>query len=162
MKLKVKLKEKDLFRFSMYHIYHGKIGRLSLIAGLFAVAFILLRWAQFGLVERLILSACVFIFFFWEPVKAWVKARLQAQRDVNGAPLDYEFTKDFIVVSQGRGRQKVEWNQVVKTVKTASLYIIYISADHAFLLPAAVVADKAGRLEEILREHVPAEQRKGF
>lgn len=134
-KLNVKLTKNELFRFMFYHMYMNSTGIIYTVVAVLALAggiFYLVTGNKTGI----FLIAITLIYFVVMPGMLYAKAVRQSQNEVFQTATDYRLTKEALFASQdGSEESRVPWSQVRKTAYFGGIYIVYLSAVRASLLP---------------------------
>lgn len=157
----IKLKEKDLFRFNMYHSYHKVTTWLFTIIGIviFALSFTTLDEIETS--YTMMYWACGLIFVFYTPFNLRTSAKLRMKE---GSPmtksLHYVFSEAGISVSYAEDEeegvnQTVAWSQLYRVIETKRQMLIYTSRINASVLPKEQIVD-LDALREIFTSNIPA------
>ena len=156
----IKLQEKDLFRFNMYHSYH----KVSIwIFTLLGVAIFALSFTTINEIEAtytMLYWLCGLIFIFYTPLNLKTTVKFSMK---DGSPLSktlhYEFLADGVVVNcadDGKKQTQVApWTQIYRVVETKHQVLIYTSRVNASVLPKEQI-EQLDLLKEIFKEHLPS------
>lgn len=150
LELDVKLTEKDMYRFNMYHIYSGFQGIFSIII---AILIFVVTGVTWGNIEKTysilyILFGIVFLLYMPLTLKLKSKQQLAANTGLRES-LYYIFDETGIHVSQNDETADLEWKQVYKMVATKSNVLIYSSRVNAFVIPRAVLGEQYEPLKQL-------------
>lgn len=132
----VQMTVKDVYMFTMYHVYHSFSGRFGFCLSLVALVNLILSFDSLSDQNKTILTFVAAWFTVLEPVRMFWRARKQVKRTpAYNQPLHYMLDESGITVSQNDESQTIAWENLVKIVKTSSQYLVYSSKIHAFIFP---------------------------
>ncbi|MCM1158692.1 MAG: YcxB family protein [Bacteroidales bacterium] len=146
----VQMTVKEVYRFTMYHVYHGNAGRFGLLISLAALVMLLVSFDSLSDQSRAVLTLVAVWYVIIEPVIMYHRAKGQVKRNKSyQQPLCYRLDGEGITVSQNEEQHSIAWDKLFKIVKTKSQYLIYSSKIYAFVFPMKDVGD-CDMLEKIL------------
>ncbi len=132
--------EKDMYRFNLYHAYHGFQGICATLVGVWVL---ITAAITFGKVEpRYTLLYTVFgiVFLIYVPASLYLRSKKQIQAsDVLKQPLRYKVDDAGIHVSQGEQAADLEWKQIYKMVSTKNSLLVYSNRVNAYVIPREAV-----------------------
>jgi len=160
----IRLQQKDLYQFNMYHSYHKVQTWLFTVLGIviFALSFITIN--QIEVTYTLLYAVCGLLFVFYTPVnlRTTVKFRMK-----EGSPLTkklhYCFSEKGINVSLAQQEmtenteqaQSVGWSQIYRVVETKKQILIYTSRVNASVLPKGQIT-QIDELRSLLQQYLPS------
>ena len=149
----IKITTGSMYRFLIYHTYHGFSGIFSVVAGvvLLALYFLFLRDS----VNSWIYPAFGILFLVYQPWTLYMGAAKQAKLNpVFKKPLRYSVTNDGITVSQETEANEASWESVLKVRETGQSILVYTSARSAFIWVKSQMGDQEDIVRKLLRAHV--------
>ncbi len=160
IKIEVKLTAKDLWKFSMYHSYHGLQGLFNIIFSAAAVFLLITTWSSNSTSYRVLLIVCALMFTVWQPGILYLKALKQAKTPAIQNVMTLTFDENGILVSQGEESLEIAWENMVKVDRIRDMMILYMDRVHAYLLPDSVTGEKKAAIRGLIKEKLPPERRK--
>ncbi|WP_124065234.1 YcxB family protein [Clostridium sp. E02] len=158
--IEVKLKAKDLWKFSMYHSYRGMQGIFSLIFSAAALYALVSTWGTTTNLYRGLLFVCVLLFTVWQPALLFLKAAKQAAKPMFRNGMTLSFLAEGINVTQGDENLFIEWGNLERVLRVRDMLILYMDRVHAYLLPDSISGDHLPALTALIKENLPPERRK--
>lgn len=144
-----KINTLDVWKLSMYNIYHSIIGVYNAI---FAVAIVLMTvklWDPTKQVIMTFLVVCCVTFPIVQPISIYLRAR----RQVKAIPKDmvYEIDDTGIHITIGSGnRTHVTWNRVRDIQKNFGMLIFVIEDGKGYMLTDRTLGSQKAELLEFL------------
>lgn len=150
LELDVKLTEKDMYRFNMYHIYSGFQGIFSIIIAILIFVVAGVTWGNIEKTYSILYILFGIVFLLYMPITLKLKSKQQlASNSGLRESLHYIFDETGIHVSQNGETADLEWKQVYKMVATGSNVLIYSSRINAFVIPRAVLGEQYELLKQL-------------
>lgn len=150
LELDVKLTEKDMYRFNMYHIYSGFQGIFSIIIAILIFVVAGVTWGNIEKTYSILYILFGIVFLLYMPLALKLKSKQQlASNSGLRESLHYIFDETGIHVSQNGETADLEWKQVYKMVATGSNVLIYSSRINAFVIPRAVLGEQYEPLKQL-------------
>lgn len=150
LELDVKLTEKDMYRFNMYHIYSGFQGIFSIIIAILIFVVAGVTWGNIEKTYSILYILFGIVFLLYMPITLKLKSKQQlASNSGLRESLHYIFDETGIHVSQNGETADLEWKQVYKMVATGSNVLIYSSRINAFVIPRAVLGEQYEPLKQL-------------
>lgn len=149
-KLSISIDADDMYRFQMYHTYHGMQGILSIVLGILSIAAAIV--APILAPERIEPLDVVFyagvglVFLFYYPISFKKKAPLMIeQSQVLSHPLHYTFDEKGVTVEvdeavdieMGESTAFLPWESMYKVVFSKDQLLLYSNKVNAYILPLA-------------------------
>lgn len=151
IRFSVKMTAGEVYRFTIYHMYHKFSGIFGV--GLSLVAFIMLITSFESLTDqsRVILVMIAVWFTILVPVILFFRSKGQVKRNKSyQKPLNYQLDRTGITVSQDDVEQTIAWENLMKIIETKSQFLIYSSNIHAFVFPKKAVREECAAVRGIL------------
>lgn len=150
----VQMTVKEVYRFTMYHVYHSFSGIFGICLSLVAMINLLLFFDTMADQTRVVMSIIAAWYILLEPVIMLSRAKGQVKRNKSyQQPLDYQVDETGITVSQNEESQTVPWEGLMKVVETKSQYLVYSSKIYAFIFPKAEVGEQCDALEKMILKY---------
>lgn len=163
MDLRVKLKAKDIFIFSIFHFYKSVMGAVSVICTLLVLGVVAASWPMQTGIFRVILLLGAVVVAACQPFMIYQKAGRQVRDPQLGKEIQYKMDYNGVRVRQGKEKAVIGWNQIARVGRMPGLYVLYLNKSRAYLLPdRALVSGKKEQLLKLLNQYVPIEKRKGI
>lgn len=156
----IKLKTGDMYRFLMYHAYHGASGIFSVVAGLALVLYYVLPVSSRTQNSWIYLLFGV-LFLVYQPWTLYTNAVRQVK--LNPAfqkPLHYAVSDEGIAVQQGESSAQAGWEQVTKVRETGRSIFVYTGKKNAYIWVKKQLGKQEAQVRALLEKHVPAQKRK--
>lgn len=139
----VTITDKDMFRFNIYHAYHGFQGIIATLVGVWVL---IMAGLTFGKVEALYTIVYLILgilFLVYVPGNLYLRSKKQvSSSDVLKNALHYKIDDAGIHVSQGEQTADLEWKQIYKMVSTKNQLLIYSSRINAYVIPKEAVREQ--------------------
>lgn len=146
----VKMTAKEVYKFTLYHIYHSFSGFLGILLAAFSLIMLATSFQTLSNQTRtflILLAAWVIVI---DPLMLYSRAKSQVKKNkVYQKPLTYTLNADGITVSQEEISQTVAWERLRFIIETKSQYLIYSNRINAFIFPKEAVGDNCQALEEM-------------
>lgn len=149
----IKIKTIDMYRFLMYHAYHGASGIFSIVAGLALIAFFIIR-------KEPLESSWYYLFFgvLFLVYLPWTLLNRAAQQVKLGTmfkkPLKYILSEEGVTVRQEESTAEVAWKDVSRVRETGSCILVYTGRKNAFIWVKSQLGDQEAITRQLLRAHV--------
>lgn len=162
----VKLKTKDLFRFTMRHTYVSVGGIFSILLSLGCLIFCLVNIRRLSVSTIGVLLVVAALFTVIQPVMLYVKcmAQVKKSKDIKD-DLTYVLSEDGITVRQGEESANVKWYQIRKVVSARRGIYVYMSPVRAFIFPKDGcgqqfddIGQMVSRMAKKYRDYIPEEE----
>ena len=156
----IKITTGDMYRFFMYHAYHGASGIFSVVAGMALLIYFFATMGD-GVSNSWIYLLFGVLFLVYQPWTLYTQAVKQAKLNpVFKEPLHYELSEEGIAVTQGEAASQMEWSAVSKVRETARCILVYTGKRNACILVKNQMGEKEKEVREILKKYVPDKLRK--
>ena len=132
----VQMTAKEIFKFTVYHVYSGFAGIFGIVLSLAALVMLIVSFHSLSDQSKTVLTLVAAWYILIYPIMLYVRAGGQAKRNPSyQKPLFYQIDQSGITVSQEEVSQTVTWDHFVKLVETRTQYLIYTNRVHAFIFP---------------------------
>ncbi len=143
----VKMTFKALYSYVMNTNYRSTAGVAGLILSFGALVMLILRWANLGNGQKVMLIVIALVFTVLNPLslafKTYQQLKLSPSHKV---PLDYTFSDEGITVAQGELNQLIKWDMICRIMLTKHMVAVYTSRIHAFVIPLTELGEDKGRI----------------
>lgn len=150
----IRIKTMDMYRFLMYHAYHGASGVFSIAAGLVLIAFFFIRGEQLDNSWMFLVFGILFLVYL-----PWTLLNRAAQQvklgDAFKKPLRYILSQEGVTVRQEESAAEVAWKDVCRVRETGSCILVYTGKKNAFIWVKSQMGDQETKVRELLKVHVP-------
>lgn len=157
IKFKVKMTEKAMYDFMLYHNYSRLSGIIQAVTG--AAILILAAYRGIsGSSEGIMLWVGVgLLLLFMTPISLKMSAKNQVKNTkMFQEPLHYEISEEGVSVSQNGETAVNAWEEFAKAVSTEQSLILYITRVRAIILPKESMGDDYMAVVEMISTHMPA------
>lgn len=136
----VTITDKDMFRFNIYHAYHGFQGIIATLVGLWVLVVAGLTFGKVSVLNTILYIIFGILFLVYVPGNLYLRSKKQvSSSDVLKNALHYRIDDAGIHVSQGEQTADLEWKQIYKMVSTRSQLLIYSSRVNAYIIPKEII-----------------------
>lgn len=156
VKVEVKMTEKAMYGFLLYHNYTHFGGIFSVVIGLVAIVtgvnYLMKGDANAGMLA-LGLGAVVLVY---TPLSLKMKAKQQiATSPMFQQPIGYEMTDEKILITQGDATAETPWSEVMKAVSTPEAILLYTGRLRAIILPKSELGEQLVDVIEKISKNMP-------
>lgn len=152
----IKITDKDMYRFNMYHAYTGFQGIFATVIGIAVLVVAALTFGKVEITYSILYLAFGIIFLVYVPVSLKMRSKRQLLvSPVLRETIHYSVDETGFHVSVGEETAELPWNMIYKIVSTKSNVLVYSSRVNAYVIPRvqlgvhydAVSELAAGKLE---------------
>lgn len=151
----VTITSKDMYRFNMYHAYHGFQGIFATVIGILVL---IVAGATFGKIETMytvLYFVFGLIFLIYVPVSLYMRSKQQIlSSEVLRQSLHYKVDEEGVHVSQNDQTADLLWNQIYKVVSTKSNLLIYSSRVNAYVIPRNAISKEYETVVQLAAKHL--------
>ncbi|MBR5336645.1 MAG: YcxB family protein [Lachnospiraceae bacterium] len=146
--IKVNVDDKDLFRFLLYHNFHGAQGKLGILIAILAFVAAVITFGRVEMFYTVAYIVCGVLFLVYTPLSLKLKAKRQFQLvpDLK-EEMTYEFSDEGIVSSLKDQSVQVKWINLFKIVGIKDYIYIYTDRMHASIIPKRCIEDYEGLVD---------------
>ena len=135
--------EKDMYRFNLYHAYHGFQGICATLVGFWVLVTAALTFGKVEVQYTLLYVVFGIVFLVYVPASLYLRSKKQIQgSEVLKQALRYRIDDAGIHVSQGGQTADLEWKQIYKMVSTKSSLLVYSNRVNAYVIPSEAVGQQ--------------------
>lgn len=155
----VKMNRKRMFRFLMYHTYHGFSGLFGIVFGIAMLALGAVTLRDGGSYAGMLYLFFAFYFLLLQPVLLYLSAAKQVKLNpVYKEPITYIVDDGGITSRQNEQEAHIGWEQVVKAVSAGGNLLIYTGKNRSAVFPKECMGEQAAAVEECIRKHLKPKQ----
>ncbi|WP_075721269.1 YcxB family protein [Roseburia sp. 499] len=151
----VSITSKDMYRFNMYHAYHGFQGIFATVIGILVLV---VAGATFGKIDTMytvLYAVFGMVFLVYVPVSLYMRSKQQIlSSEVLRQALHYKVDEEGVHVSQNDQTADLLWNQIYKVVSTKSNLLIYSSRVNAYVIPRATIGADYETVAKLAEKHL--------
>lgn len=152
IEIEVKLDQKSLNHFLLYHYYTQVSGIISVLLSLGALVGLITRWSAWLPMQRGILVVIALMFTVFQPLMLMWRGKKQLMTETFQIPFRYVFTDDKIQISQAEASQQFTWEDVRKIRWRKDAVYVYMSNVSAFVLPKEQCGGQFDELVKFTKE----------
>lgn len=159
IKFEVKMTEKAMYDFLLYHSYTHMAGLVGALLGIMSLALAVNHGLQGDVQGAGLFGIMAFVVIFMEPVNLRQTAKRQVkQTKMFQQPLLYEVSDEGLTVRQNGMEERNPWDNFTKVVSTGKSLILYVTRVRAIILPKESMGDDYMAVVETISKHVPAKK----
>lgn len=159
-KFDIKVTTGDMYRFMMYHAYHGFSGPFSVAAGAALIIYYIVNRAG-GTENVWMYLAFGILFLLYQPWTLYTRAAKQVKLSaVFKKPLTYLVSEEGITVKQEENSNQIGWESVYKVRETARSIFVYTSSRNAYIWVKDQMGKKEPEVRGLIKQFVPERKRK--
>lgn len=156
IKLNVKVTEKIMYDFMLYHNYSHLNGIAGAILGALGL-WLGLDSMLAGNVQSAVCGFAVALLFLLMPP---FRIRKTAKRQVSDSgrfqePIEYELHEEGVTVRQGEEELMTPWADFRKAVSTNNALVLYVTKVRAMILPKACMGQMYEETVKMISTHMP-------
>lgn len=163
MSFRIKVTQKDVLSFQLYHNYHKVQTWLFTLLGVVIAALSFTTFGKVDVMYTMLYFVCGLVFIFYTPIslRGYAKRAVKENGPLSMA-LEYRFDEDGIAVScEGAQEQageetcnSITWEQVYKVVETGKAFYLYTSPRSASILPKDQLQENGEKLKSLFRKEL--------
>lgn len=154
VRFSVQMTAKEIYKFTIYHTYHGFSGLLGLGLSLLALVNIIFNFSEMTDQNRVIMIIVACWFTILEPFMMIGRSRSQVKRTkAYQKPLQYLIDENGITVMQEEESQTIAWDKMMKIIETNSQFLVYSSRIHAFIFPKSAMENQTDTLKQLILQY---------
>ncbi len=139
----ITITEKDMYRFNLYHAYHGFQGIIATVVGIWVLIMAVLTFGKVTPMYTALYAVFGVVFLVYVPGSLYLRSKSQiASSKVLRQALRYRIDEDGVHVSQGEETADLGWKQIYKMVSTKSNLLIYSSRVNAYVIPRDAIKEQ--------------------
>lgn len=146
---------KDMYRFNLYHAYHGFQGIFATVIGILVLVVAGLTAGKVDTMYTVLYAVFGVVFLVYVPGSLYIRSKQQILlSDVLKQALHYKVDEEGIHVSQNDQTADLLWNQIYKIVSTKSNLLIYSSRVNAYVIPRDVIGAEYETVVSLAKDHL--------
>ncbi len=139
----VTITDKDMFRFNIYHAYHGFQGILATLVGVWVLIMAVITFSKVNIFYTILYVVLGIVFLIYVPGNLYLRSKKQiSSSDVLKNALRYKIDDAGVHVSQGEQAADLEWKQIYKMVSTKNQLLIYSTRVNAYIIPKEAIEEQ--------------------
>lgn len=153
----VRLTDKDMYRFNMYHAYTSLQGILSVAVAVFIILVTVLARKKLDQGEILMYLALALVFVLYMPISLKMRSKRQiALSEVLQSTLHYTLDEHGITVAAEVSEETavLPWDMVYKVVSNKKQILIYSNRVNAYVIPRECLEGKQEAVIKIFRQYL--------
>lgn len=156
VKFNVKMTEKYMYDFMLYHNYSHISGLFGAIVGVFALGIGINSVAKGDMTTAALCFLVAFMFLVTTPSTMKAKAKQQVKNaETFQKPLEYELTEEGVTVRQEEAENTIAWGDFWKAVSTNNSVILYVTRVRALIFPKECMGDQYEEAVKMIHTHMP-------
>jgi hypothetical protein len=143
----VKITDKDMYRFNMYHAYTGFHGIFGTLIGIAVIIIAFITQGEVDTMYTMLYYSFGVVFLFYTPVSLWLRSKRQIlMSKVLQESLHYKVDDSGIHVTINEEHADLEWKMIYKMISTKSNLLIYSTRINAYVLPKKALGDSYAKI----------------
>lgn len=156
VKFEVKMTDKIMYDFLLYHTYTHVSGLLGAVIGVISLGMGMKYMITGNAVSAMPAFLFAILFLIVTPVSLKGRAKTQVQKTkMFQKPLEYEMTEEGITVRQEELEVKNKWEDFSKAVSTNRAVILYVTRMRAFIFPKESMGEQYEAAVKMISTHMP-------
>lgn len=156
VKFNVKMTEKYMYDFMLYHNYSHISGLFGAIVGVFALGIGINSVTKGDMPTAALCFLVAFMFLVATPGTMKTKAKQQVKNaETFQKPLEYELTEEGVTVRQEEAENTIAWGDFWKAVSTNNSIILYVTRVRALIFPKECMGDQYEEAVKMIHTHMP-------
>lgn len=160
MKFDIKITDKDMYRFNLYHAYHTFNGIISIFVGLFVFVVMFAVRDRLTPTDMVLYVALGVALLLYNPITLLTRSKAQiASSKVMQNTLHYDFCEEGVRVStdvevgaDAQNSSLLTWEQIYKIVETKKQLLIYSGRMNAYIIPVEQLGERKEELKSYIKE----------
>jgi hypothetical protein len=153
----VKLEAKDMYRFNMYHTYHGFQGWLSIILGIAITTLSIYTFGQIEIMYTVLYILFGIIFVIYNPVSLFISSKkVVVKSDTLKHTLHYSLSEEGLTIRVQDAFASLQWNQIFRALSTKKNLLIYTSRRNAYVIPKRFIKNEYESTRLLLKQQLPS------
>ena len=156
VKFDVKMTEKAMYDFLLYHTYTKVSGMVGVIFGFLMFLFGVKQVAEGQAETSVFFFFLAFFFLVFTPVILRKRAKEQVKHTpMFQEPIHYELTDKGVAVSQGEQKTLNKWKDFERAVATNQSIILYVTRMRALIFPRKDLGEQYTAAVQMISTHMP-------
>lgn len=159
IKIEVKMTDKAMYDFMLYHNYTHASGLFGAMLGVVCLGLAINNGINGQISSACILGLMAFIMICMEPINLKQTAKRQVKTtEMFQQPLHYELSDEGLKVEQNGQSETNPWENFMKAVSTNTSLILYVTRVRAIILPKESLGEDYMAVVEMISTHMPAKK----
>lgn len=156
IKFNVKMTDKYMYDFMLYHNYSQVSGLLGAVIGVFALGIGINSVISGDMTTAALCFLVTFMFLVATPSTMKTRAKQQVKNtEMFQNPLEYELTEEGVTVRQGEAENTVAWEEFSKAVSTNNSIVLYVTRVRALIFPKECLGAQYEEVVKMIHTHMP-------
>lgn len=153
----VKLEAKDMYRFNLYHTYHGFQGWLSIILGIVITALSIYTFEQIEIMYTMLYILFGIIFVVYNPISLYFSSKkVVLKSDTLKHTLYYTLSEEALSIKVEEASATLLWSQIYRALSTKHNLLIYTSRRNAYVIPKRFIIEEYEGIRLLLKQQLPS------
>lgn len=149
----IKITDKDMYRFNMYHAYTGFQGIFATLIGIVVLVVAVMTLGKVDTTYTLLYFLFGVIFLVYTPVNLWTRSKRQILLSpVLKGTLHYSLDDKGVHVQVGEQNALLEWNMIYKMVSTRNNLLIYSTRVNAYVIPLTQLGNNYASVKQLAQQ----------
>lgn len=149
----IKITDKDMYRFNMYHAYTGFQGIFATLIGIVVLVVAVMTLGKVDTTYTLLYFLFGVIFLVYTPVNLWTRSKRQIfLSPVLKGTLHYSLDDKGVHVQVGEQNALLEWNMIYKMVSTRNNLLIYSTRVNAYVIPLTQLGNNYASVKQLAQQ----------
>lgn len=149
----IKITDKDMYKFNMYHAYTGFQGIFATVIGIIVLIVAVATLGKVDTMYTLLYFLFGIIFLVYTPVNLWLRSKRQIlMSPVLKETLRYSLDDTGVHVAVGEQTADLEWKMIYKMVSTKRNLLIYSTRVNAYVIPRQQLDGKYEAVKQLAEE----------
>lgn len=156
IKFNVKMTDKYMYDFMLYHNYSQVSGLLGAVIGVFALGIGINSVMSGDMTTAALCFLVTFMFLVATPSTMKTRAKQQVKNtEMFQKPLEYELTEEGVTVRQGEAEHTTAWDEFAKAVSTNNSIVLYVTRVRALIFPKECLGTQYEEVMKMIHTHMP-------
>lgn len=149
----IKITNRDMYNFLMYHSYHSFTGGFSIAAGAALLAYDV--WCRMqGSGSSVLYPFFGILFLIYQPWTLFISSAKQVTTNpVFSKPIHYELSENGITVSQDGQTTEIGWDGVFRIREGRRSILVYTGKKNACIWPKSQLGDQKETVKQLLADY---------
>lgn len=156
VKFDVKMTDKAMYSFMLYHTYTSLSGIIGVVLGIVTFVLGMRMMSQGDYNPAMILFMITFFFIVFTPISLKSKSKRQVKTSKSfQKPITYELMEEGVKVSQDDQEVVNPWGEFVKAVEINGALVLYVTRLRALIFPKADIGEQYTAVVQMISTHMP-------
>lgn len=156
VKFDVKMTDKAMYSFMLYHTYTSLSGILGVVFGIVTFVFGMRAISQGAYNSAIIFFMFTFLFIIFTPISLKNRSKRQVKTSpMFQKPITYELIEEGVKVSQDDQEVVNPWEDFMKAVEINGALVLYVTRLRALIFPKADLGEQYTAVVQMISTHMP-------